>query len=82
MRYHHPCCCFGFWKRQDDGADIETKTGNTMKRERESGERMVGQQFRYNRDGEEWEEVGNILFHLRTSVDHKSVDPPPPLPQM
>ena len=47
----------------------------------ESGERMIGQQCRYNgddRDMEEREDVNKILFRISTKVDHNTVALPLP----
>ena len=42
------------------------------------GERTTGQQCRYDRNGDEREEVDEISFHLGTRLDHDDVDPCPP----
>ena len=48
-----------------------------MKRDIERREKTKGYQCRDNRDGEEREEVDEILFCLDTRVNRDTVKPPP-----
>ena len=61
---------------------ISIRRQGLRRSKRESMERKTGQKYKYDRDGEEREEVDEISFRLGAMFYRDAVDPPPTQPRM